>query len=545
MPKTAKLIYTLDAETDPFKFGRIPKPFLWGLYEGESDTFLTFQSTAAVCSHIRQMNAFIYAHNAGRFDYHFLAPYLDSGTRLKVINGRLAEFQMGRCTLRDSFCLLPFALDKYKKTEIDYGKFESAERRTHWDEIVDYLRDDCKYLWELVYNFEQRFNRHLTMASASMSTWSKMSGNKPPNTGGDFYRKFRKYYYGGRTQCFRHGEIKGRYQSLDINSAYPYAMLHAHPISQGYVSNPVKRVPKNIEHIGPRFYTLECVSLGAFPFVQNRKTYYPIDSSTRRLYHVTGWELAAAIETETARDIRIIRRYDFNETQSFEDYIQHFYNHRMEAIQSGDDMNGLFDKLFMNGLYGKFGSDPDRYRDFVYYNENDRPEIGDGDEREMLTPFADGFVHQTDSAKKRYYNIATSASITGFVRAFLWRHICQTKGPVYCDTDNILARDFHGFDMGDGLGQWGVEGEYDRLYVAGKKLYYLINSKTGDEKIAHKGIRATGKDIVDLVTSGKSIVYNPQAPTFSVKKSEPYFNTRIVTMTAEDMSKVPHDQKNN
>ena len=45
-------------------------------------------------------------------------------------------------------------------------------------------------------------------------------------------------------------------------------------------------------------------------------------------------------------------------------------------------------------------------------------------------------VYERDDPKDSFYNVATAASITGFVRAFMWRAICDSEEPLYCDTDS-------------------------------------------------------------------------------------------------------------
>ena len=44
-----------------------------------------------------------------------------------------------------------------------------------------------------------------------------------------------------------------------------------------------------------------------------------------------------------------------------------------------------------------------------------------------------------DEKAKKFFNLATAASITGFVRAKLWRAICECDRPFYCDTDSLIV----------------------------------------------------------------------------------------------------------
>ena len=42
----------IDSETDPFRFGRVPAPFIWGYYNGEE--YHRFFSTEALVDFIRR-----------------------------------------------------------------------------------------------------------------------------------------------------------------------------------------------------------------------------------------------------------------------------------------------------------------------------------------------------------------------------------------------------------------------------------------------------------------------------------------------------------
>ena len=125
----------LDAETDSFLFGRVPKPFIWGYYDGVN--FKTFADTKLLIDFISKKKITIYAHNGGKFDYMFLLDYVNAFERPTIINNRLSKLRIGKCTLVDSYNILPIALGDYKKDNIDYAKFEKRVRHRHMSEITD------------------------------------------------------------------------------------------------------------------------------------------------------------------------------------------------------------------------------------------------------------------------------------------------------------------------------------------------------------------------------------------------------------------------
>lgn len=539
--------WTIDCETDPFLFGRIPEPFLWGVYDGGNNRYWEFETMDAAVDHCAQHDVLVYAHNGGKFDFHFMSKRLVPNRPLLVINGRLAKFRIGKCEFRDSYTILPVALRQYQKTDIEYWKLERPVRHQHMDEIRAYLKSDCVNLWNLVNGFEQEFGRHLTQASAAMRIWQRRSGRRAPRSGVAHYEQFAPFYYGGRVQCFKAGDHAVPAASVDIRSAYPAAMLSAHPISLDFVSG--TRDPDfGRDEYGPCFFKVRCVARGAFPYrALNKMLYFPSDE-TRREYTVTGWELQAALETGTVKDLEILSWTRFNECIDFSDYVHYFWNERKKAKASGDVGRVHYCKIFMNGLYGKFAADPREYHNYTLRPHSDLAAVVEASQdfsffREWLM-----VVEEMRREKYYFYNIATAASITGLVRANLWRAILKAETPFYCDTDSITALGFRGLDIGDELGQFGIEGQYDRVIVCGKKLYafHKLGRPWDDSlelgqknwKKATKGARLTAQELA-AIAAGAEVEFRPEVPTFSVRTNEPRFTKRVLKITAADVTRVP------
>lgn len=547
-----RAISVCDAETDPFKRNRVPKPFVWGWYNG--DDYLVFDTTDELVEHIKDFDGICYAHNGGRFDWHFLLPYADAYDEVMLINGRISKMMIGKCELRDSINIIPVPLSAYKKDEIDYAIMEEGERDKPENKRVirKYLKSDCIYLFELVSRFIGDYGLQLTLAGACMKQWVKISEQEAPVTNGEFYDKLFPYYYGGRVQCFESGIIEEEFSVFDINSAYPFAMLHSHPYSENY---------SHTEGFNPNadFYTVRCISRGAFPFrglgLLDGKTSaglsFPIDD-TVRIYTVTKWEYAAAIETSTIEMVDVLESISFMTHMDFSVYVNHFYEMRDVCKKAGDKAGSLFCKFFMNSLYGKFAANPSNYKNYMIV-----PMDVIGGLESQGWSFSGEFgcwglaESPLDEERQRFYNVATGASITGFVRAMLWRAICASKGVIYCDTDSIAVRDVgDGVVLGGMLGQWKHEGDFDRAGIAGKKLYIMRgaagwwedeNGNTvhqavkpvGGERLyktASKGAKLTRAQLWH-VAKGGNVEFEPIAPTFSPKKA-PVFTKRKLRFTA-------------
>lgn len=554
----SRLIAVGDCETDPFKWMRVPRPFLWGFYDGLR--YCSFRRTEDFIEHIKGQKIILYAHNGGKFDWHFVLPYINPYQDLMIINGRIARAHIGLCEVRDSYNILPVPLAAYKKDEIDYSIFEESvrDKPENWKRITDYLRSDCVYLHELITGFVQRFGLQITQASAAMNQWKKLSTSKVPQTTKEFYDTLSPFYYGGRVECFESGIVNTKFSGYDINSAYPEAMQHSHPYSAEFVREN-RYVP------GADFYKVRCVSKGAFPYrgegdpSEFAGLRFPRDNQLRE-YFVTGWEYAAALETKTVHSVMVLESIAFLDHITFGDYIDHFYQMRVEAKAHKDDAGSLFAKLLMNSLYGKFAANPQNYRNYMCV-----PLDLIGGLHEMGWDFAGelgpwGLAEAPlDDSQQRYYNVATGASITGFVRAKLLRGLMSSSAPLYCDTDFIAVRQKGAFvELGEKLGQWKFEGTFDRAGIAGKKLYVFRGAPDGrgmrecdycnehfdrHYKHASKGARLSHKELWE-VAQGKTVVWNNIVPTFSASQrsyvvnaktglKEPPFISRRIRYTAE------------
>jgi hypothetical protein len=409
-------------------------------------------------------------------------------------------------------------------------------------EIKRYLAQDCVGLWNALQGFENDYGRHLTQAGAAMSQWELLSKQPAPVTDADFFAKFRAYYYGGRVQVWEHGHLSGHFGVRDIRSAYPRAMLEEHPYAPEYLES---AYPRSIN--GPDMVTLDCVSKGALPWREgNKAMVFPADQERRR-YYVTGWEYLAARDTGALEDVELINAVRFAGTTNFALYIDHFYELRKKYRAEGNEAYAFFAKILMNSLYGKFGANPTNYGSFMVVPweeklEYQAPEAGqpagryfDGRDFKFNGQLGRHAVVRADldEWQQHFINVATAASITGWVRAYLWRHLAASRRPIYCDTDCIIAEGFPAdMSMGSELGQWNHEGTATEAWIAGKKMYYL-KGDFGPKgyKMAAKGVKPDGRKI-RLAAEGRVVTARSASPTFRLTgDGKPYFQQRRIRMT--------------
>lgn len=547
MAKREKIILTLDAETDPFKYGDVPEPFLWGLDDGESCVTFWGEAEQIKKDLLLELSTYprgtiVYAHNGGKFDFHFLLDQLDPD--LMIINGRIAVATLfdGKIELRDSYLLIPLPLSTFDKIEIDYDKMRKENRERYKDEITIYLRRDCRILHEIVTKFIERFGLNLTVAGTAIKELKK-TGYYVPKTSQRYDDKFRQFYYGGRVQTFKTGSFYATDKPFiyaDINSAYPTAMMERHWYGDKYFSS--TELPTN-EKLGPCLVTIDAVARGCLPFRgSDNKLYFPDDNETRR-YSVTGWEILAGLETNTLEIKKIIICYRPLFTENFADYIEKWFKEKAEA-KGVDFLKYQFAKLMQNSAYGKFGQDGRRFSKFCILPIGEWPELildkngeplpmSDPDQWQLHSDTETGhtFFKRADPSDK-FFNVPVAASITGWVRAYLWRHIHASDGVMYCDTDSIICEAFNG-SVGKELGQWEIEAELSEIHIAQRKMYACRVTPVSDKgpvnkvKIASKGVRLSYDQMKNATETGSIIEHNRDAPTFSVRFGHRFVSRKI------------------
>lgn len=535
-------IWAVDSETDPFKKGRIPRPFIWGAYNGsEYHEFAEVDELVAfLCS---RDSCIAYAHNGGRFDWHYLLEHLESFSPIMVIGGRLARFRVGNCEFRDSWNIMPMALRAGGyKTEIDDWSIFEAEVRTLPQNIAvirERLRTDCLYLFRMLEAFIGEFGLHLTQAGASMHAWSRIAQIDPPKTTAEFYRTFAPYYFGGRVECFQPGEVTRPFKVIDINSAYSYAMIHKHP--WGEIPDEQRTLPAGRSAIERSFITLDCPARGAFPFRDpDGSLTFPADGMDRT-FHVTGWEYLAALETGTLQSFAIHSVLRLPLSIDFRAYVDYFYAMKAAAKAAGDKARYEFAKRMLNALYGKFGSNPEEYQEYTVIEPRFIEVACESDGYQFCAELGPWALLSRDVREDRqhFYNVAIAASVTGFVRAYDWRAIRSVGGVIYIDTDCLHCFDTGALPLSETeLGAWKIEAECDYGAYAGKKMYAVHTSDEWDAqhhgekrwKVASKGVRLGHEEII-RITHGEELEYESDVPQYSLKRGI-HFVPRTIRRTA-------------
>lgn len=513
--KKKRKIAVVDTETDPFLHGRVPQPFCCEFYcEDTWEAFWGPDCIQQLFKYLKNLpdSYIIYAHNGGKFDFHFMHEELENPVR--IIQSRIVSAELFHHTLRDSYAILPVPLRDYEKDVFDYSKMEKKNRNKHKSEILRYLHSDCVNLYNLVGGFVDRFGIKLTIGSTAMAQIRKRHQFNRMNAATDAI--YRRFYYGGRVQCFSGGLLKGPFKIYDVNSMYPYAMKnYRHPVNASFMQT--SKVPS--DYIRPYFLRFIGTNNNALPCVAEDGS-LQFDKPEGEFF-ACSHELEIAQKYGLVKIQKVLECHVAMETIDFTQYVDDFFALKLEAEAAGDKALRLFAKLLLNSGYGKFGQNPDNFMDYIIVRDPGvEPQLEDeGYACACEFPDFELWARKSDSGDRAFYDVSIAASITSASRALLLDGLHKAEGAVYCDTDSIICRDFKGEVHDNRLGAWKLEKTGDHLAIAGKKLYALYNDPKGKaQKLASKGGTLELADILQICKGG-TVRHQNMAPTFSISRN--------------------------
>lgn len=508
-----------------------------------------------------------YFHNL-RFDGEFILPWLfNHGFRhignedkaipegcFQTVISDMGEFykiticfkrkgkKLVRVEILDSLKKIP---DKVKNIARDYGlemaKGEidySLERPAGWeitDEEKDYIVKDCQIVQQALKMQLDEGMKKLTIASDALAYYKEILGRRwdywfpvlPVVVDDDI----RKAYRGGFTWVnpkYQNKVIKEKGIVLDVNSLYPWAMYY-NPLPYGY---PVyfEGEPKP-DDLYPLFVVkLRCafkIKPDHIPMIQIKKGMFkPTEYLEESKIFINGhWERIEVELTLTSVDLRLfLDHYDVEnmvyisgfkfkaQEGMFTEYIDHWMH--IKATSPKGSFQRARSKLYLNSLYGKFASSPERMQKTPYiapdgvvryytYNEPMRDKNGDlmFDENGSLLYQLDGEGHRIPIAPDLMDPVYTpvGAFITAYARDKTIRAAQAVYDRfIYADTDSLHLI---GEDLPEGLeihptdlGAWDHEGTFTQAKYLRAKTY--IETIGGYIKVTCAGMPDNVKELV-------------------------------------------------
>lgn len=290
----------------------------------------------------------------------------------------------------------------------------------------------------------------------------------------------RASYFGGRTEAFRVGKYKGKFVLIDVNSMYPHVMRNNDYPTKAIAHYKRVRVSDLDKALIKYCLTIKCdvkTDIPVFPVKIDGRTCFPVGEFTTHLS-------TPEIEYGLAHDliVHVHEMVVYEKARIFENYVDHYYNRRLEFKAENNGMYEQFAKKLLNSLYGKFGQTGNQWEptklDAEGFNrkwfEYDVP-TG----KRISYMEVDGTVYESvHQPESRDSNPAIAAHVTAHGRILMQMTIdyVSREHVYYGDTDSLLL-DEKGYKRMKGklhksrLGCWSVDGEYDEIYIRGPKDY--------------------------------------------------------------------------
>ena len=310
-------------------------------------------------------------------------------------------------------------------------------------------------------------NTKLTIGSDAMRQWQKLDGMhfpSMPRIDDELDSKFRLAYRGGFTwlnTIFKNKEL-GHGYVMDVNSLYPFVM-RSFPLPCGEPHHTYE-VPSNTLYIAHVIIYSATLKKGGIPCISNMNR---CDGSKGSVISneyleyidnmevwLTNFDLELVMINYNV-EITPIEYYYFDKVEGcFNNFIDTNY----EVKKTSRGAKRQIAKLNLDSLYGRFGIKIGRHKTI--------PIIEDG-----VLKFVNSEVLKDNTI--RYLPMAIF--ITSIARYLIIRTALEIiDRVVYIDTDgiHIVGDDIPDvFDIGNELGEWKIEAEFNRAKYIGLKTY--------------------------------------------------------------------------
>lgn len=472
----------------------------------------------------------IYAHNAGRFDYLFVLPWLmhvgvplgfnfsiipvaSSIQVLDIWRGNRKTGQTWR--FLDSYKLIPVGLDKAAKMFGLEGKLAHDLNISEFDikSWRKYNEQDCVQNYEVVKLFHNYIEKVLlgevgiTAPATSIKLLRRRYLKAPIPRNEETHEFVRSGYFGGRTEVFIREGTGLKY--FDINSSYPAAMLEAMPggTASEWEGTPPDCMLKQIGFANVDVYVPETLRIPPLPVKGDGKENGPakLIFPVGRLTGTWEWgELQQAMSMGCTIE-HWHKSVWYEPVGLFAEFVHDLYKYRDRSLPGYDDGLAQVVKILLNSAYGKFGMKTERKQIYMA-GDPDMPEQSKPVNGDIDCPIWYG----TKIVDAPYVMPQIAARVTALARVRLLKGMLTAldKGGdvFYCDTDSIVTN--VDLPTGSALGELKDEfpeynGKLHGLFV-GPKLY-LLDAPGGFEKVKAKGMQKRDRDILNRLMAGEAI----------------------------------------
>lgn len=524
--------------------------WLWGKCNIETELFEYGIDIDSFMSSVSKIDSVVYFHNL-KFDGNFIIYWLlNNGfkhvtcrdlvtNQFNTLISDLGQFYTikvkfnngVKCEFRDSLKILTMSVEampkafglNLSKKEIDY----KADRPIGYqptEKEIEYVKNDVMIVAKsLRFMFDKGLTK-LTAGSNALADYKSMMEKnsflkKFPFLGLDVDKDIRLSYKGGWTYVnpkYKDQRL-GKGQVYDVNSMYPWAMKYCmlpygQPIFYQGEYKEDKLFPLYIQCFKCRFKLKE----GHYPSIQLKgnhvfaETEYIVDSQTVELLYLTNVDLDLMRYNYDMFDIEWICGYKFKGTIGlFDAYIDKWYEVKKQSKEEGNKAMSTLAKLFLNSLYGKFGTNPLKRSKYPYLSEG-------------IVKYQTGGVEETKGGYIPIASYITSYARDRIIRAAV---ACGDRF-AYADTDSIhiIGSETPDIDIDEyRLGAFKLESTFTEAFFHRAKCYIEADGDKLDKKCAGLPKEARDQFTFDTihpgaVFHGKLVPVNVEGGTVLVER---------------------------
>ena len=446
--------YVADFETTSHQYyieNGYTKVWLYAICDENAEMYSYGEDIRDFLTDIRKLyGKTIYFHNL-KFDGEFIISYLlmtgweysdelkDIKRGFSVLIGEMGEFygidikfaEHQIVHIHDSLKLLPFKVSKIakdfnlpiEKEVIDYENYDVTPEK------ISYITNDVRIVALALKQIKANGMTKMTTASCAYNYYKSLKSNEFmteffPILEDSFLDEWREAYRGGRSQVnpYYQNKILKNVKRFDINSMYPSVMYREY-LPYG---NPIKIEKMNEARFELYHLYIEfSLKKGHLPTLLKKSGLYVLDDSyyvetdgVEELW-ISSIDYELLLRHYDVKYMEIIDMYGFRTSRlMFVDYIATWYSKKNEDIGASK----IVDKLMLNCLYGKFGSNHKGYHKIPYLNEVSVVKYKKSEVQDM-----------------KHYYLPLAIAITSYAHKYIDDAIMETgiENFVYCDTDSI------------------------------------------------------------------------------------------------------------
>ena len=418
--------------------------------------------------------------------------------------------KVNKITFQDSLKLIPLSVDAIAKSfhlpiqkgKIDYKAHDHLpEGSPLTQEELEYIKHDVQIVAHAVDYFHKQGLDKMTIGACALNEYKRIITRRsfdryfpPPK----FHDDVKQSYRGGFTYLNPEfaGKTIGKGIVLDVNSLYPSVMYDCYlPFGQPIFFTG-KYEPDDLYNLYTQMFRCQFeLKPGKIPTIQIKHSaffsgneYLTSSNGEEVVLCLNSVDMELFLDHYEVYNLEYLSGWMFKGTRGlFVDYINKWSDNKIQAKREGNHGLYLISKLFLNSLYGKFGTDNKVKSKIPYMHE-------------------DGTVHYYDSepqAKDGIY-VAMASFITSYARLktisaaqTITDNYNSGKSKiqfVYADTDSLHCTS-DDFSMPEGLdidstklGAWDHEANFKRAKFLRQKCY--IEDHIISEEEYNKGINS-------------------------------------------------------